>query len=201
MAGNGFYYLTGFLSSDGVAELIRIYENIVMEAPLVRPTMPNGTPFRLRLTNAGVGWYSDRKGYRYTDTHPVTGKKWPAIDPQMLEFGRLALKAAGLPEVTFDNLLINYYDEDGSLGQHVDDSEQDRKHPIVSFSVGADATFLLGGPDRSDKTKQYVLYSGDACIQAPPSRSWFHGIKEILPTMSNPIKRGRLNFTLRRAHA
>lgn len=44
-----------------------------------------------------------------------------------------------------DAALINYYKVGDTLGGHLDDVEKDMSKPIVSFSLGCDAIFLLGG--------------------------------------------------------
>src|SRR5471032_2915457 len=56
------------------------------EAPLYKPVMPgNGKPFSVEESNFGaLGWVSDKAGYRYQPTHPVTGAPWPAIPPVLL---------------------------------------------------------------------------------------------------------------------
>lgn len=47
-----------------------------------------------------------------------------------------------------DAALINYYRSGDTLGGHLDDVEKDMTKPIVSFSLGCDAIFLLGGQPR-----------------------------------------------------
>ena len=49
-------------------------------APLYHPTTPGGRPMSVAMTNLGArGWMSDKNGYRYLTTHPVTGAPWPAM--------------------------------------------------------------------------------------------------------------------------
>ena len=57
------------------------------EAPLYRPVMPgNGKPFSVEESNFGaLGWVSDKSGYRYQPTHPVTGAPWPAMPQALLD--------------------------------------------------------------------------------------------------------------------
>lgn len=199
----GFYHVPGFLSADEQTALIDAARDICREAPLLRPRMViGGKPldFKLTLTNAGPwGWWSDEKGFRYVDVHPETGKPFPAIPLFILDLGARALERCGLPPMSVENCLINHYAEGESLGPHVDKTEDDHEAPIISLSVGAEALFLLGGPNRQDPTKEYILRSGDLAIQSGPSRMWFHGIKKIYPTLGNPLRDGgRLNFTLRK---
>ena len=44
-----------------------------------------------------------------------------------------------------DVALINFYKEGDTLGGHLDDVEKDLSKPIVSFSLGCEAIFLIGG--------------------------------------------------------
>ena len=56
-------------------------------APLYRPVMPDtAKPFSVEESNFGtLGWVSDRNGYRYQPSHPVTGAPWPSIPPALLD--------------------------------------------------------------------------------------------------------------------
>ncbi|MBI4020705.1 MAG: alpha-ketoglutarate-dependent dioxygenase AlkB [Candidatus Aenigmarchaeota archaeon] len=183
--------------------LLDAARSICLEAPLLRPRMTIGgkvIDFKLTLTNAGpLGWWSDERGFRYVDRHPVTEMPFPPIPEIILDIGKRALARCELPPMRIENCLINHYAEGESLGQHQDRTEEDLDAPILSLSVGADALFLLGGMDRKNPTRKYLLRSGDLVIQSGPSRRAFHGIKQIYPTIGNPLRdRGRLNFTLRK---
>lgn len=200
---SGFHHLPGFLSADEQQALLGIAREVVRAAPLLRPRMVIAgqvLPFKLTLTNAGPwGWWADEAGFRYVDAHPVTGRPWPPIPQLLLRLAERALDACGLPIMGVENCLLNHYAAGESLGQHQDNTEQDLDAPIVSLSIGADALFLLGGPQRSDPPREYVLRSGDLVIQSGPARRAFHGIKKLYPTMGNTLKDGgRLNFTLRK---
>jgi hypothetical protein len=110
-----------------------------------------------------------------------------------------ALSHCGLPPMLIENCLVNSYAPGESLGLHVDRTEEDKNAPIISFSVGADAEFLMGGREKSDRTESTCLQSGDLVIQSGLSRHCFHGVRKIFQTMGNPLKNGgRLNFTLRK---
>ena len=78
--------------------------HVLGRAPLYSPAMPrSGSPYSVRMSNCGShGWLSDRSGYRYSATHPVTGAPWPDIPRPVLELwhdddGR-RLRARGLPD-------------------------------------------------------------------------------------------------------
>lgn len=200
--GNGFFHLPGLMAPAEITEAIEAARKLAEIAPFVEPRMPNGGKFHLRLTNCGpFGWWADEKGYRYIERHPTTGRLFPPIPAFLLQICMRALDKCSLPRMHVDNLLINHYGPFGSLGMHVDRTEEIKTAPIVSLSVGADAVFVMGGQMRTGGT-EYVLQSGDCCVQSGPSRHHYHGIKRILPTMGNPLKDGgRLNFTFRQVVA
>ncbi len=177
----------------------------IADAPLFRPQMPTGPYMINSLTNLGaLGWISDKRGYRYEPNHPVTNRPWPPIPPLVLKLARELVRKAGLGDFEPDACLVNVYAADGKLSLHRDYDEADFKWPIVSFSLGNDADFALGGLKRSDKTQTLTLHSGDVMVFGGPSRLRYHGVKRIHPGTS-PIAHailppdGRINLTLRRA--
>ncbi len=180
-------------------------EHVIAEAPLFRPQMPTGPTMINSLTNCGpLGWISDRRGYRYEPTHPATGRPWPPIPQAVLDCANSLTRQAGLGDYAPDACLVNRYEASGKLSLHRDFDEADFKWPIVSFSFGNDAVFLLGGMKRQDPTTTMTLRSGDVLVLGGPSRLRYHGVRRIRPGTS-PIEHGvmpeggRINLTLRRA--
>lgn len=171
---------------------------MIAAAPLYRPTMPRtGKPLSVEMTNAGqLGWLSDKeRGYQYRAVHPVTGRPWPPIPERLLQLWREVADYDALPEAC----LVNFYAPATKLGSHVDSDEADRKAPVVSVSIGADAVFHVGGQRRTDPKARLVLRSGDVVVLGGEARHCFHGIDRILPTVNGLIPDGcRLNLTLRR---
>ena len=82
--------LPGFLSLERQRNLLAEVRDVVERAPLYSPAMPrSGNPYSVRMSNCGsLGWLSDRSGYRYSPTHPVTGEPWPEIPCEVLELWR-----------------------------------------------------------------------------------------------------------------
>ena len=178
---------------------------ILEEAPPFRPQMPTGPLMINALSNCGeLGWLSDKRGYRYEPTHPATGKPWPPIPAPILKWARKLTEACGVAPYVPDACLINIYAMDGKLGLHRDFDEADFKWPIVSFSFGNDAEFLLGGLSRNDRTIKLTLHSGDVLVLGGESRLRYHSVRKIRAGTS-PISHqclpagGRINLTLRRA--
>ncbi len=189
--------LPGLLSLAEQRGLLAEVRAVVARAPLYSPVMPrSGSPYSVRMSNCGpLGWISDRSGYRYSRTHPVTGEVWPAIPPRVLDLWRATTGLAYDPEAC----LINYYGPEARLGLHRDEDEAARQAPILSVSLGDTALFRIGGTERRSPTRSMRLASGDVLVLDGPSRHRFHGVDRILPGTSRLVlEGGRFNLTLRR---
>lgn len=187
---------SGWFDRDAQRELVESMRAAAAAAPFFTPTMPRtGKPFSVRMTNCGpLGWVSDRDGYRYQPTHPG-GAPWPPIPPIVLETWRAL---AGCP-VDPDACLVNFYGAGTKMGLHQDRDEETFAAPILSISLGDDAVFRLGGPNRRDKTLSFRLRSGDALVLGGVSRLAFHGVDRIVSGSSTLLPQGgRINLTLRR---
>ena len=88
----GFEFHPGALDADAQKALVVAVLAAERSAPFFRPVTPGGKPFSVRMTNLGpLGWVSDRAGYRYQPTHPVTGAPWPPMpDPLLALWSRYA---------------------------------------------------------------------------------------------------------------
>jgi alkylated DNA repair protein (DNA oxidative demethylase) len=167
-------------------------------APLFRPTMPrSGKAFSVLMSNCGpLGWVSDKEGgYRYQATHPATGRPWAPIPELLDELWREVASYRAPPEAC----LINYYAPGARLGSHRDEDEMDAKAPVVSVSLGDDATFHIAGAGRTDPRRRLVLKSGDVFVLGDAARDFYHGIDRIHPATSDLLEEGgRFGLTLRR---
>jgi DNA oxidative demethylase len=194
----GSMHLPGYLSAGEQAGLLADLRSVVAAAPLFPPTMPRtGKPFSVRMTNCGpLGWVSDAAGgYRYQATHPVSGQPWPAMPTALLKIWDQVAGDRGHSEAC----LINYYAPSARMGSHRDEDEQDKTTPVVSFSLGDDATFHVGGLRRADPKQRFVLKSGDVFVLAGKARLAYHGIDRIHAGTSELLAEGgRLNLTMRR---
>ena len=199
----GFHCLPGYLSAEAQKLLLCDVESILEKAPLFEQRMPRtGAPLSVRMSNAGdYGWVTDLEGgYRYQRTHPITGQSWPPIPSRLLQIWTELTEERELPNLC----LINFYDQEARLGLHQDKGESELGAPVVSISLGDDATFLLGGLTRKAPVRPIALHSGDVVWFGGPSRLIYHGVKGIQPGTSDLLERsalrkqGRINLTLRR---
>jgi alkylated DNA repair protein (DNA oxidative demethylase) len=173
-------------------------------APLYRPVMPgSGKPFSVQQSSFGpLGWVSDKSGYRYQATHPVTGRPWPAIPASLLAlWGAVApLFLAPVPPPSC--CLVNLYRDGARMGLHQDRDEADTSAPVIGVSLGDEALFRIGGTARKDPTRSVTLASGDVIVFGGPARLAFHGVDRVRAGTSTLIAGGgRLSLTLRHVRA
>lgn len=161
-----------------------------------------GKPFSVRMSNCGaLGWVSDAAlGYRYQATHPETCRPWPPMPRLLLDLWTEVSGFAHPPEAC----LINLYVAGTRMGSHQDADEADFSAPVISISLGEEATFHVGGLKRTDAKTRMRLGSGDVFVLGGPSRLAFHGIDRIFAGTSRLLadaglaESGRINLTLRR---
>ncbi|XP_010766433.1 nucleic acid dioxygenase ALKBH1 [Notothenia coriiceps] len=89
--------------------------------------------------------------------------------------------ACGFPGFSAQAGILNYYRHDSSLGIHVDESELDHSRPLLSFSFGQSAIFLLGGVRREDPPTAMYMHSGDVMVMSGQSRLFYHAVPRIIP--------------------
>ena len=187
----------GYLDRREQEQLVSALRDIIRQAPLFSPRMPRtGSPFSVRMTNCGrLGWMSDIGGYRYQETHPLTGQPWPPIPGPLLR----AWSELGCYQHEPEACLINYYGPSAKMGLHQDRDERDLRAPVVSLSLGDTCIFRYGGVQRRGPTHTLRLASGDAVILTNETRLAFHGVDRIVAGTSTLLAEGgRFNLTLRR---
>lgn len=192
----GFRFWPGALSASEQAGLLAEVLAAEAAAPFYRPVTPGGRPFSVQMTSLGpLGWVSDRAGYRYQATHPVTGEAWPPIPQLLLDLWRDLTGAQPPP----DACLVNLYRDGARMGLHQDRDEADMTAPVLSVSLGDAAVFRIGAAG-GGSTKAIRLTSGDVCALTGPARLARHGIDRVIAGSSSLVPGGgRINLTLRRA--
>lgn len=204
-AATGCWHLCNFLTREQQDAFAGAARSLKAVAPFAAPTMRDGTTMGVRVTSFGArGWWADRQGYRYTETHPTTGAAFPPVPGDIWGATAQALSAAayysrkvdpawsvdrwGITgcEAMYDKIdtcLVNFYSAGTDLGWHVDRTEKDLTTPIVTFSIGATCTFeiKLPGADGEIATVPHALRSGDAIIMAGLSRRAEHRVVRVRP--------------------
>lgn len=185
----------GYLGPDAQAALLEDIRQVLRAAPLVRPVTPRGHKMSVRMSAAGrFGWVTDRRGYRYEETHPETGDPWPPIPASVLKLWEDLAQYPRPPECC----LVNFYDAEAKMGMHQDRDETDFDAPVLSVSLGDAALFRIGNHTRGGKTESIWLHSGDVLVMGGDARLRFHGVDRVKPGTSTLMTRGgRVNLTLR----
>jgi alkylated DNA repair protein (DNA oxidative demethylase) len=189
--------ITEKLSAPERKILIGEIGEILKDNPLFTPQMPRtGANFHYQMTNCGaLGWISDRSGYRYTHTHPITGKPWPPFPPSLNAIIEILKQEEKIPNnYRAETCLINKYTQNSKLGLHRDNTEKNLNAPIISISLGAAGIFQIGGLKRNDPIEEIELKSGTILILSGEDRLRFHGLKKII----NGTK--RINLTIRQIY-
>jgi DNA oxidative demethylase len=181
-------------------ELMAALDTIVAQAPFRHMQTPGGHQMSVAMTNCGgLGWITDRRGYRYDAADPVSHQPWPRMPPAFLELAAHAAAQAGFSGFSPDACLINRYEPGARMSLHQDRDETDFDSPIVSVSLGLPAIFLWGGLKRSEKPQRYRLEHGDVVVWGGPSRLNFHGVAPLADGEHALLGRRRVNLTFRKA--
>ncbi len=191
--------LRGF-ALEYVPELLPAISGVQSDAPFRHMVTRGGYTMSVALTNCGrLGWTTDRRGYRYTQDDPLTGRPWPAMPEVMERLAKAAAREASFENFEPDACLMNRYEPGSRLTLHQDRNEVDYTAPIVSVSLGVPATFLWGGAERSDPTRKVPLVHGDVVVWGGVDRMRFHGVADMKEAVHPIFGSHRINFTFRKA--
>ena len=197
----GAVLLRGFAIGVDQA-LLDAVAQVTASAPWRHLVTPGGYTMSVAMSNCGaLGWVSDRSGYRYTRTDPLSGQPWPAMPDCFVDLARRAAAEAGFEDFKPDACLINRYEPGARLSLHQDRDEGDMSAPIVSVSLGLPAAFLFGSTLRKDRPARYRLVHGDVAVWGGPARLAYHGVAPLAEGEHALLGRQRINLTFRRAAA
>lgn len=196
---DGTFWLHGFASAVAPL-LIEAIEQIEQQAPLRRMVTPGGFRMSAAMTNCGsLGWVTDRSGYRYCETDPMTGKRWPVMPDAFVALAIEAAVQVGYPDFVPDACLVNRYVPGSRMSLHQDKNEQDYTAPIVSVSLGLPVVFQFGGMKRNEKPARLPLSHGDVVVWGGPDRLRYHGVSPLKPGCHELLGECRINLTFRKA--
>lgn len=183
-----------------VCEAMPALEAIGAVSPFRHMVTPGGYTMSVALTNCGaLGWTTDRSGYRYTCVDPDTGEPWPRMPGVFARLANQAAAAAGFDDFEPDACLVNRYVPGARMSLHQDKDERDLGAPIVSVSLGMQATFLFGGHARTDRAVRVPLQHGDVVVWGGVDRLRYHGVMPLKDEPHALLGSQRINFTFRKA--
>ncbi len=196
---SGAWHLRGFATNRAAALWAALTE-VTLSAPWRRMLTPGGQSMSVDISNCGaLGWISDRRGYQYSKTDPLTGIAWPVLPETILQCAQAASRLCRFEDFVPDACLINRYQSGARMSLHQDKNERDFSAPIVSISLGLPATFLFGGLTRNERALQLPLLHGDVLVWGGASRLRFHGVKPVAAGTHDLTGEVRINLTLRKA--
>jgi alkylated DNA repair protein (DNA oxidative demethylase) len=181
-------------------EVLPAWASVMQLAPFRHMMTPGGFAMSVATTSCGdLGWVSDKTGYRYAASDPLTGKAWPQMPASFKQLAKQAASMAGFANFEPDACLINRYQVGARMGLHQDKDERDFNQPIVSVSLGLPAVFQMGGFARADKAMKLLLYHGDVLVWGGESRLRFHGVLPVKAGEHPALGEYRINLTFRKA--
>jgi alkylated DNA repair protein alkB family protein 1 len=148
----------------------------------------NGHPTKKYRSFAKLSWSTMGYHYDWTARAYHEGAKSPM--PFILEelatmFARTALAASSQgnsTKFTASACIVNYYNTKSTMGGHRDDLELALDKPVISFSMGLPAVFLLGGKTKDEVPVLAILVRpGDVMMLGGDCRLSFHGMARVLP--------------------
>ncbi|XP_071798633.1 nucleic acid dioxygenase ALKBH1-like [Asterias amurensis] len=121
-------------------------------------------------------------GYHYDWTSKLYHHDNHTVFPEDLSaLSSIIADVMGYPSFDTQAAIVNYYHLDSTLGGHTDHSEFDLTAPIISYSLGQSAVFLLGGKSKETTPLAMYLHSGDIIVMGGESRLCYHAVPRVLP--------------------
>lgn len=182
------------------AALLTAIEAVAAQSPFRQMVTPGGYTMSVAMTNCGpLGWSTDRRGYCYAASDPLTQRPWPAMPDGFRQLAQQAAAQAGYRDFDPDACLINRYQPGAKLSLHQDKDEARMDAPIVSVSLGLPAVFQFGGRTRRDPLQRVMLEHGDVVVWGGESRLFYHAILPLKQGVHPQVGPWRYNLTFRRA--
>ncbi|RZC41808.1 alkylated DNA repair protein alkB -like protein 1 [Asbolus verrucosus] len=120
-------------------------------------------------------------GYHHDwDTKIYTEENKGEFPKDLGSLSKYITQVLGFLNFNAEAAIVNYYHMDSTLSGHTDYSEQNLEAPLVSFSFGQTAVFLLGGKTKEEEPTAMFLRSGDIVVMSKESRLCYHGVPKIL---------------------
>jgi len=82
--------------------------------------------------------------------------------------------------------IANLYYRKSTLSAHTDHSEPNHSQPVISYSIGLPAVFLIGGTTRNFSPTAVLLRPGDLVVMAKESRLAYHAVPKIITHAEYP---------------
>ncbi|XP_059481846.1 nucleic acid dioxygenase ALKBH1 [Neocloeon triangulifer] len=121
-------------------------------------------------------------GYHHDwDTKVYSEENRSNFPEELADLSKIVAATSGFQDFTAEAAIVNFYHFDSTLAGHIDHSEEDFEAPLLSFSFGQNAIFLLGSTNKNDHPLALLIQSGDIVIMSGPCRLSYHGVPRIEP--------------------
>ncbi|CDW56670.1 Alkylated DNA repair protein alkB-like protein 1 [Trichuris trichiura] len=119
-------------------------------------------------------------GYHHDWDTKVYSDSWSPMPSEMIELGLAIGSTLGYPAYRPEASIVNYYMLNSTFCPHVDNSERNLDHPLISISLGQACIFLIGGATKEIEPTALVLRSGDVLVMSGLSRLAYHAVPRIV---------------------
>ena len=182
-----FFLYKRMISEDTIRQITTGLENILMSdngSTLQRQINSFGNPMKVYTAGIGKFWNAGTKHYSNVDQE----RNQVGLIPDWLQ--TLVTEILQQVELDKDNwtfeyepqvVIVNIYEEDGSLGMHADLDEEalliEEGSPVIGISFGNDMSFVF--KDRFQNKRNITLRHGDVIIFGKTARKMQHGIRNL----------------------
>jgi alkylated DNA repair protein alkB family protein 1 len=195
----GFYHFSQVLTKS---EQIEFTKNLLSEyakPPHARNSNTNGVEIWQTENQTFQQKYKKLQKLRWVtlgyhhdwDTKVYSETSKSKVPDYIFDLAKKAAEKLDKPEVLTKNYtpeacIANLYYPKSTLSAHTDHSEKNFCHPILSYSIGLPAVFLIGGKCRKTVPTAVLLEPGDLVIMSENSRLAFHSVPRILTEKEFP---------------
>lgn len=128
-------------------------------------------------------------GYHHNwNTKIYSANSHSPFPEDLAKLSQFVASLLGYPDYVAEASIVNYYHLNSTLSGHVDRSEFYTEMPIISFSFGQTAVFLVGGQTKAVKPLAMFLRSGDIVVLSGQSRLAYHAVPKILDCDNDEVQ-------------
>lgn len=177
------------ITADTSIDVLSAVKPLPVPSTTVKPESASDLLYKLRWTNLGLMYHWDTKSYRFQEVFQNGMDSIIPVPSDLAHLSKLLLDAIPQHLVPHhqdwssfkpESGIINFYQLKNALMGHVDQSELVEDQPLVSFSFGHSAVFLIGGTTRDERPTALYLRSGDALIMSGSCRRVYHGVPRVV---------------------
>ncbi|OAG29469.1 alkylated DNA repair protein alkB -like 1 [Nematocida displodere] len=159
---------------------------------------------KIRWSSLGIYYDWEKKAYDGSVSNPI-----PKLLAEACQ--EISSKLCQVDSFFPETAMVNYYQQKDRIMAHTDRNEEDMTKPLISFSFGCSAVFIVGKKEKEDANiSTFLLEDGDIAVLLNDSREYFHGVPKILPDNAgeedyrgeeyHPLIAGsRINISVRQA--